>query len=259
MNKFNRDDNGDIIVNLVKERSRYLDQQQFTFIQLRFVIGLMLLYFVALTCVFEMTIGTAFVGWLFDGNSILVSVIGTIASLVVIMLVLYANFKLGKWIIRYFMMGIKITYKVYDLHAKMTHDIMNTVFVHRYDNTFVLLGEYLDPVRSTGDKLVFSGMPDGFNKLSRDSFEDETEYQAMVEVSKLDLFSKEQTDNYYDQIVDLEYAKEQQAEIKRQKQLIDMKQTIRDNRGTGHPALLERRFEQAVNDLDNNFDKNEEK
>ena len=122
-----------------------------------------------------------------------------------------------------------------------------------------MLGEYLDPSQSTQDKLVFTGLPEGYVELDGFDFNDETEYEAFKDVSKLDLFSKKESKQYYDQVVRLEQAKQEQAEVERQKQYINLKQTIRENRGFGYSNELNQRFRQAVDDLENEIDKNEEK
>ena len=255
MSKINRDENGDVIVNLNAERFSYIDQKRPSYSQLRALIGFILIYMVWMLALCELLICISFISSIFDHYSLILIPL----DFCVLGFVIYINYKLSKLIVRHVAKKLDVTYKVYDLYIKITHDFMNIVLINPYAQSFVLLGEYLDPSQSTQDKLVFTGLPEGYVLLDDFDFDDDTEYQAFKDVSKLDLFSKKESKQYYDQIVRLEQAKQEQAEVERQKQYINLKQIIRENRGSGYPVELNRRFRQTIDDLDNEINKNEEK
>lgn len=255
MSKINKNENGDVIVNLNAERFSYIDQKRPSYSQFRALIAFILIYMVWMLALCELLICISFISSIFDHYSLIFIPL----VFCVIGFVIYINYKLSKLIVRHVAKKLDVTYKVYDLYTKITHDFMNIVLINPYAQSFVLLGEYLDPSQSTQDKLVFTGLPEGYVQLDDFDFNDETEYEAFKDVSKLDLFSKKETKQYYDQIVRLEQAKQEQAEVERQKQYINLKQTIRENRGSGYSNELNRRFRQAVDDLENEIDKSEEK
>ena len=255
MSKINKDENGDVIVNLNAERFSYIDNKCSPYSQLRALIGFILIYMVWMLALCELLICISFISSIFDHYSLILIPL----DFCVIGFVIYINYKLSKLIVRHVAKKLDVTYKVYDLYTKITHDFMNIVLINPYAQSFVLLGEYLDPSQSTQDKLVFTGLPEGYVLLDNFDFDDDTEYQAFKDVSKLDLFSKKESKQYYDQIVRLEQAKQEQAEVERQKQYINLKQIIRENRGSGYPVELNRRFRQTIDDLDNEINKNEEK
>lgn len=255
MSKINKNENGDVIVNLNAERFSYIDNKCSPYSQLRALIGFILIYMVWMLALCELLICISFISSIFDHYSLILIPL----DFCVIGFVIYINYKLSKLIVRHVAKKLDVTYKVYDLYAKITHDFMNIVLINPYAQSFVLLGEYLDPSQSTQDKLVFTGLPEGYVELDDFDFNDETEYEAFKDVSKLDLFSKKESKQYYDQVVRLEQAKQEQAEVERQKEYINLKQTIRENRGSGYSNELNRRFRQAVDDLENEIDKNEEK
>lgn len=255
MSKINKDENGDVIVNLNAERFSYIDNKCSPYSQLHALIGFILIYMVWMLALCELLICISFISSIFDHYSLILIPL----DFCVIGFVIYINYKLSKLIVRHVAKKLDVTYKVYDLYTKITHDFMNIVLINPYAQSFVLLGEYLDPSQSTQDKLVFTGLPEGYVLLDDFDFDDDTEYQAFKDVSKLDLFSKKESKQYYDQIVRLEQAKQEQAEVERQKQYINLKQIIRENRGSGYPVELNRRFRQTIDDLDNEINKNEEK
>ena len=257
MNKINKDENGDVIVDLSKERLNYIDQKRppYPYPKLKSLCAFFLIYMICITTLYELMLCVGFIPLIFRHYSLILIPV----DFCVMGFVIYINYKLCKLILRHLIKKLDITYKVYDLYAKITHDFMNIVLINPYEQSFVLLGEYLDPSQSTQDKLVFTGLPEGYVQLDDFDFNDETEYEAFKDVSKLDLFSKKESKQYYDQVVRLEQAKQEQAEVERQKQYINLKQIIRENRGSGNPVELNRRFRQAVDDLENEIDKNEEK
>ena len=264
MSKINKNENGDVIVDLNKERFDYIDigQKRLPYSQLRGLGVFFLIYIVCITVLYELMLCVGFIPLIISSipsifRSYLLILIPV--DFCVMGFVVYINYKLCKMIVHYFAKKLDVTYKVYDLYAKITHDFMNIVLINPYAQSFVLLGEYLDPSQSTQDKLVFTGLPEGYVELDGFDFNDETEYEAFKDVSKLDLFSKKESKQYYDQVVRLEQAKQEQAEVERQKQYINLKQTIRENRGFGYSNELNQRFRQAVDDLENEIDKNEEK
>lgn len=262
MSKINKNENGDVIVNLSKERLNYIDQKRLPYSKLRSLCALFLIYMICITALYELMLCVGFIPLIISSipsifRSYLLILIPV--DFCVMGFVVYINYKLCKLIFRHLMKKLDVTYKVYDLYAKITHDFMNIVLINPYEQSFVLLGEYLDPSQSTQDKLVFTGLPEEYVELDDFDFNDETEYEAFKDVSKLDLFSKKESKQYYDQVVRLEQAKQEQAEVERQKQYINLKQTIRENRGPGYPIELNQRFRQVVDDLENEIDKNEEK
>lgn len=256
MNKINKDENGDVIVDLNAERFSYINQKRSRYSKPRaLIIALILIYMVWISALYELAICISFISVIFYHYSLIFIPL----DFCVMGFVIYINYKLFKMIDRYFTKKLDVTYKVYDLYARITHDFMNIVLINPYEQSFVLLGEYLNPSQSTQDKLVFTGLPEGYVLLDDFDFNDDTEYQAFKNVSKLDLFSKKESKQYYDQLVKLDKAKQEQAEIKRQKQYINLTHLIRENRGSGYPITLDLRFRQAVDDLKNEINKNEEK
>ena len=144
MSKINKDENGDVIVNLNKERFDYIDigQKRLPYSQLRGLGVFFLIYMVCISALYELAICVSFIPLIINSipsifRSYLLILIPV--DFCVMGFVIYINYKLCKMIVRYFAKKLDVTYKVYDLYAKITHDFMNIVLINPYAQSFVLL------------------------------------------------------------------------------------------------------------------------
>lgn len=248
MGKFKREYHGEIIVNLEEEKKKYMGYFDIPF-------SFMILMFSIISCyVFFCFIifAQCFKQYMYVSthheSSFLLQFMVLVGTFILIVIITILTYWICSKLIR---KGLSMTIASKTFSVNILRDLMSQVFVNKRDKNFVLLGEFLDPKRSTEDIVVFSGLPTQFEEFeSKNQFKDDIEYQAFKEVSKLDGFTREEAEQYYNQIMSLNEARKTQAKIKRQKEIIELQSIVRDHRGLGRQDALNQRFKQAFVDLE---------
>lgn len=245
MGTFKREYNGDIIIDLEKEKKKYMSYHDIPFSFMILLFSIISCYVFVCFIIFTQCY-RQYCYVIQHGNSLFLEFVVFVVTTILLMI----NTALTYWICsKLIRKGLSMTNKTFSVN--ILRDLMSQVFINKRDKNFVLLGEYLDPKRSTERVIVFSGLPTQFEAFeSKEQFKDELEYQAFKEVSQYDGFTINDAEQYYNQIVSLNEARQSQAKIKRQKEIMELQSTIRDHRGLGCQNELNQRFRDALDDLE---------